>query len=145
MARPGHAEGFREVVVYQKAREVARRIYEVTRSFPSQETFSLTDQVRRSSRAVGAQIAEAWAKRRYTKHFVSKLTDADGEQRETQHWVEVAQDCGYLASGDAEDIVRRLSEIGRMLNSMMDKADLFCGRGSDGVRESAPEYFLGQL
>ena len=68
----------------------------MTKSFPKEEMYSLTDQIRRSSRSVGAQIAEAWAKRHYEKHFISKLTDSDGEQHETQHWIEVAEDCGYI-------------------------------------------------
>jgi four helix bundle protein len=88
--------------------------------------YSLTDQVRRSSRSIGAQIAEAWAKRRYKKHFVSKLTDADGEQQETQHWIDTAQDCGYLEQVQVEKLEKTLSEIGSMLNSMINKADLFC-------------------
>jgi four helix bundle protein len=75
---------------------VSRRFFELSKSFPAEERFSLTDQGRRSSRSIGAQIAEAWAKRGYEKHFVSKLTDADGEQQETQHWVDAALDCGYL-------------------------------------------------
>jgi four helix bundle protein len=80
-----HAESFRDLIVYQKARQLSKEIFQVTKSFPREETYSLTDQIRRSSRSIGAQIAEAWAKRRYEKHFLSKLTDADGEQQETQH------------------------------------------------------------
>ncbi len=71
--------------MYKLARQLSLEIYKLTKSFPKEEMFSLTDQIRRSSRSVGAQIAEAWAKRRYEKHFISKLTDADGEQQETQH------------------------------------------------------------
>ena len=85
-----HAQSFRDLHVYQQARRVAKQVFELTRGFPKEERYSLTDQVRRSSRSVGAQIAEAWAKRRYKKHFVSKLTDADGEQQETQHWIDSA-------------------------------------------------------
>jgi four helix bundle protein len=98
----------------------------MSRVFPKEEIYSLTDQVRRSSRSIGAQIAEAWAKRRYEKHFISKLSDADGEQLETQHWIETAEDCGYLSSSQAIEVNEGLSEIGRMLNSMMSKADQFC-------------------
>jgi len=87
MSKLGHAESFRDLVVYKNARKLAKSIFELTKSFPKEEMYSLTDQVRRSSRSVGAQIAEAWAKRRYKKHFVSKLADADGEQQETQHWI----------------------------------------------------------
>ena len=79
-----HAKSFKDLEIYQLARELAREIYGLTKTFPKEEKYSLTDQVRRSSRSVGAQIAEAWAKRRYERHFVSKLTDADGKQLETQ-------------------------------------------------------------
>lgn len=88
--------------------------------------FSLTDQIRRSSRSVGAQIAEAWAKRRYEKHFISKLTDADGEQLETQHWIETATDCEYLTHQHATDLLEKYAEIGRLLGGMIAKAELFC-------------------
>jgi four helix bundle protein len=121
-----HAKSFRDLIVYKKARAVATRIFELSKTFPKEELYSLTDQVRRSSRSIGAQIAEAWGKRRYEKHFVSKLTDADGEQMETQHWIETAADCGYLSSSQAIEINDELSEIGRMLHSMMGKADQFC-------------------
>lgn len=88
--------------------------------------YSLTDQVRRSSRSVGAQIAEAWAKRRYEKHFISKLTDADGEQQETQHWIETAFDCNYLTEGIVKNLLERYSSVGRMINSMINKSNQFC-------------------
>jgi four helix bundle protein len=136
-----HAESFRDLVVYQKARAVARRFFELSKAFPMEERYSLTDQGRRSSRSVGGQIAEAWAKRAYEKHFVSKLTDADGEQQETQHWVDTALDCGYLPQETRDELVDELQRIGRMLQSMMDKSDLFCGSRPACVRESAAEYF----
>ena len=91
-----HAQSFRDLVVQQKCRQLSREIMRLTRLFPKEEIFSLTDQIRRSSRSVGANIAEAWAKRRYEKHFISKLTDSDGEQMETQHWIETALDCEYI-------------------------------------------------
>src|SRR5512136_3154362 len=94
-----HAESFRDLLVYQKARELQREVFLISRAFPKDERFSLSDQIRRSSRSIGANIAEAWAKRRYEAHFVSKLTDADGEQYETQHWIETALECGYLDPG----------------------------------------------
>jgi four helix bundle protein len=87
----------------------------------------LTDQIRRASRSIGAQIAEAWGKRQYQKHFVSKLTDADGEQLEAQHWIDTAFDCGYLTEEQRKTLLDQLSEIGRMLRSMMAKAAQFCG------------------
>jgi four helix bundle protein len=128
MSKLGHAESFRDLVVYKNARKLAKSIFELTKSFPMEEMYSLTDQVRRSSRSVGAQIAEAWAKRRYKKHFVSKLTDADGEQQETQHWIETAEDCRYLSLEQTQKLNSSLSEIGRMINSMINKADIFCDK-----------------
>jgi len=121
-----HAKSFRDLIVYKKARAVAKKIFELSKTFPNEERYSLTDQVRRSSRSIGAQIAEACAKRRYEKHFVSKLSDAEGEQLETQHWIETAEDCEYLTSSQATEVNDELSEIGRMLNSMMNKAAQFC-------------------
>jgi four helix bundle protein len=122
-----HAESFRDLAVYQKSRAVAKKIFRLSKSFPKEEMYSLTDQVRRSSRSIGAQIAEAWAKRRYERHFVSKLTDGDGEQQETQHWIETAFDCEYLAQSQADTLNDELQEIGRMLQGMINKAEQFCG------------------
>jgi len=133
MEKPGYAKSFRDLVVYQKARSVAKAIFEITKTFPREEMYSLTDQMRRSSRSIGAQIAEAWAKRRYEKHFVSKLTDADGEQQETQHWVDSAEDCGYLEKEQARNLNADLNQIGRMINSMIDKANQFCGQHNKTV------------
>ena len=126
MRELGHAESFRDLLVYKKARTVAKEIFELTKGFPKEEMYSLTDQVRRSSRSIGAQIAEAWAKRRYERHFISKLTDADGEQLETQHWIDTSADCGYMDLKTADKLNENLSVIGRMLSSMIDKADQFC-------------------
>lgn len=125
-----YAKSFRDLDVYRKAKSIAREIFDVTKSFPKEEMYSLTDQMRRSSRSIGAQIAEAWAKRRYEKRFISKLTDADGEQQETQHWIETAEDCGYLKKVQATELNNGLSEIGSMLNSMINKAGLFCQKHS---------------
>jgi len=134
------AESFRDLIVYQKARAVAKEIFLVTKRFPREELYSLTDHGRRSSRSVGAQIAEAWAKRRYPNHFISKLSDADGEQNETQHWIETAQDCAYVSNAEAGKVIGGLSEIGRMLQAMMNKADDFKGAGYSRVKEPSTEY-----
>ena len=136
-----HARSFRELIVYQKSRAVAKRVFEITKRFPREEMYSLTDQVRRSSRSVGAQIAEAWARRRYEKHFISKLTDADGEQQETQHWFETAADCGYLSNEEVHSLNNALAEVGRMLNSMIEKAASFCGEPPLTLHESTVNYF----
>jgi four helix bundle protein len=100
----------------------------LSKSFPKEEAYSLTDQIRRASRSIGAQIAEAWGKRPYERHFVSKLTDADAEQLETQHWIDVAFDCGYLTEPQQTQVLSDLSEIGKMLHSMNAKANQFCGK-----------------
>ena len=137
-----HAKGFRDLMVYRKAQEVAKRIFEVSKKFPKDETYSLTDQMRRSSRSIGAQIAEAWGKRRYEKHFISKLTDADAEQMETQHWLDVATSCGYLPKKEKEILETQLQEIGRMLYAMMAKAHLFCKQDFFIIQEQASEFII---
>ena len=138
-----HARSFKDLRVYQKARAVSAAVFKLSRQFPKEEMYSLTDQFRRSARSIGAQIAEAWAKRRYEKHFVSKLTDADAEQMETQHWVGEAQECGYLGPADAARLLSDLLEIGRMLNSMIAKSDSFCGTPDDVLHEDVIEYYTG--
>ena len=136
-----YARSFKELRVYQKAREVSGTVFRLSTTFPKEEMYSLTDQVRRAARSVGAQISEAWGKRRYEKHFVSKLTDADAEQMETQHWVGEAMDCAYISNADATRLNSGLEEIGRMLNSMMEKAVSFCGSHDGIMHEDATEYF----
>jgi four helix bundle protein len=136
-----YAKSFKDLRVYQKAREISRAVFKLSRAFPKEELYSLTDQVRRAARSVGAQIAEAWGKRRYEKHFMSKLTDADAEQMETQHWVGEALDCGYLSPADATQLNSGLEEIGRMLHSMMETADFFCRPPDGTLREDPTEYF----
>src|SRR2546421_933112 len=95
------ARSFTDLVVYHKARLLTREVFKITKRFPKEEAYSLTDQWRRAARSIGAQISEAWAKRRYPRHFLSKLTDADGEQMETQHWIIVAFDDGYINREEA--------------------------------------------
>ncbi len=140
MGKHEFAKSFRDLIVYQKSRNVARKVFVLSKAFPPEEKYSLTDQGRRSSRSVGAQIAEAWAKRRYPNHFASKLTDADGEQNETQHWIETAVDCGYLQEAEADVVNGELQEIGRMLGSMINRADDFKGDGYGRVREESAPY-----
>ena len=136
-----HAGGFRDLMVYQKSRQLQREIQNVIKFFPKDEKYALIDQVRRSSRAIGANIAESWAKRRYEKHFISKLTNSDGEQMETQHWIETALECGYIDDKTSVQLIQKCLEVGRMLNGMMDKADIFCGEPPRSVREEAGVYF----
>jgi four helix bundle protein len=122
-----HANSFRELDVYRKAFGVSRAVFKLTQALPREEMYSLTDQARRSSRSVGAQIAEAWGKRAYKRHFLSKLTDADAEQLETQHWIDTACSCGYCGEEERRRLHEELQSVGRMLHSMMRKADMFCG------------------
>lgn len=121
-----YVKSFRELEVYKLSRQLAKEIFDLSKTFPREEMYSLTDQIRRASRSIGGQIAEAWGKRRYERHFISKLTDADGEQLETQHWIETALDCKYIEPGKAVDLLQKCAVIGKMLYSMMDKAPFFC-------------------
>jgi len=121
-----YVNSFRDLEVYKRAREVSREIFILTKGLPKEETYSLNDQIRRSSRSVGAQIAEAWGKRRYEMHFISKLTDADAEQLETQHWLEVSYECHYIDKSTAEQIMKKCESIGKMLQSMIEKSSAFC-------------------
>ncbi len=142
MSKLTYAKSHRDLIVYQKARELTNEVFQLTRGFPKEEVFSLTDQIRRSSRSIGAQIAEAWAKRRYEKHFISKLTDADGEQQETQHWLETALDCRYFTAEECARLVERSAEIGRLIQGMINKAEMFCDRAAHSVSENQAEYFI---
>jgi four helix bundle protein len=121
-----YVKSFRDLEVYKLAREVSFEIFVLTQSFPKEERFSLTDQMRRSSRSAGAQIAEAWGKRKYENHFISKLTDADSEQLETQHWIEISEECGYINSEKSQMLLQKCESIGKMLQSMIDKSSAFC-------------------
>ena len=121
-----YVSNFRELEVYKLSRMLSAEIYNLSKKFPKEETYSLTDQIRRSSRSIGAQIAEAWGKRRYINHFISKLTDALGEEYETLHWIEIAGDCNYITDQEANDLLSKCNSIGKMLSVMISKADLFC-------------------
>ena len=117
---------FRDLNVYQLAFELQREIFEISKKFPPEERYALTDQGRRSSRSIGANIAEAWHKRRYPAHFVSKLTDADGEQAETQHWLDTARACGYFSVERFQPLLQKCQRIGQMLGAMIAKPEAFC-------------------
>ena len=120
-------ESFRDLIVYQKAFSLQQIIFETSKSFPKEEIFSLTDQIRRASRSIGSNIAEAWQKRRYIAHFVSKLTDSDGEQAETQHWIHTAYQCKYISLDKRDDLVERCMEVGRILGGLIYNPEKFCG------------------
>jgi len=109
---------FRELKVYQMSFEAARQIRLISMKFPKEETYSLTDQIRRSSRSVCVNIGEGYRKRIYPKHFSSKMTDADGEATETSIWLDFALDCEYIDKESFNALQEKYSEIGGMLNSM---------------------------
>jgi len=142
MSQLTHANSFNDLIVYQKSRKLAQDIFVLTKKLPKEEMFSLTDQIRRSSRSIGAQISEGWAKRRYEKHFVSKLTDADGEQFETQHWLKICADCGYITQQEVDILLQQCSEIGRLLGGVIAKSHLFCKPESLSVSEEQAEYLI---
>lgn len=109
----------RDLIVYQKAFDLAMRIFVLSKSFPVEERYALTSQIRRSSRSIAMNLREAWAKRRYEAHFVSKLTDCDGENAETETSLDFAHKCGYLSPEDHKCLSNLCDEIGRMLGSMI--------------------------
>ncbi len=121
-----YAKSFRELDVYKIGRDLSNKIYQLSKDFPVEERYSLTDQIRRSSRSVGAQISEAWAKRRYKRHFIAKLTDADGEQQETQHWILSSLDSHLIPEEQANRLLAEYEILGMKLQSMITKADQFC-------------------
>src|SRR5262245_46062246 len=117
------ARSFRELDVYNLARSETQHVIELTRSFPRDERFSLTDQIRRSSRAVGAMVAAAWARRRYKAAFISKLDEALEEAMETQAWLDHSLDAGYLSRSEHNERDLMWQRIGGKLVRMMDRAD----------------------
>lgn len=117
---------FADLEVYKSAFDLQQVIFEASRKWPRNEDYLLTDQIRRSSRSVGANIAEAWAKRRYPAHFLSKLTDSDGELQETLHWLASARACGYLPEADCQAMLGALAQVGRLLGSMINRHESFC-------------------
>lgn len=116
----------RELIVWNKAMAAAMAVFEAAKGFPADERFSLTDQIRRSSRSTPAQIAEAWRKRRYTAAFVSKLNDAEGEAAETQTHIEIARRCQYLSDSKAAELDSLYEEILSMLATMANQPEKWC-------------------
>lgn len=121
-------QGHKSLKVFQSAYRLAMEIFHLTKTFPSEERYSLTDQIRRSSRSVPANIAEGYRKRQYPKMFVNKLSDADGEATETQVWLEFSRDCGYLSNETCQKLLNDYEEIGRMLGSMIQQPEKFVPR-----------------
>ena len=123
---PERISSFKDLRVYKLVFELQQEVFETSKQFPVEERYALTDQVRRSSRSIGANLSEAWQKRRYLAHFVSKLTDADGEQAETQHWLDTALACNYVSEQKSKVLLEKCSRIGQMLGTMMAKPEKFC-------------------
>lgn len=119
---------FRELRVYQQAFESAMHIFMLSRKWPFDERFSMTDQIRRSTRSVCANIAEAWRKRRYPGAFVSKLSDADGEAGEILVWIDFAKACGYMQAADWEQLKQKYDHICAQLVTMINQSDKWCSQ-----------------
>src|SRR6266853_3659653 len=115
----------KELNVYKKAYGLAMELFELSKAFPVEERFALTSQIRRSSRSICLNLREAWAKRRYEAHFISKLTDCDGENGETESSLDFARDCGYISPAKHTQLASVCAEIEKMLNGMIKKADSF--------------------
>ena len=117
---------FRDLIVYQKAYNFAMEIFYMTKSYPKEELYSLTDQIRRASRSVTSNIAEAWGKRKYIKSFVSKLTDSLAEEHETEVWLDYSKDCGYISVEKHKELMDKYSEVRKMLIAIINSPEKFC-------------------
>lgn len=136
-------ERFEELRVYQVSFEAAMRIFDLSKGWPRDERNALTDQIRRCSRSVCSNIAEAWRKRRYPRHFVSKLTDADGEAAETRVWLHFALRCGYLAEADYTELDQKYNSICGGLVAMMNAPEKWCGPA--GLVKEEETLYLPEL
>lgn len=116
---------FKNLLAYQKGFDLAMSIFEISKSFPKEETYALTDQVRRSSRSVCANMAEAYRKRLYVKHFISKLTDSDGENSETMVWLDFALSCNYIKQEEYIRLSEKSKEVGKLVNYMINNPEKF--------------------
>jgi four helix bundle protein len=119
-------KGFRDLIVFQVSYKLALEIFKVTEFYPKEELYSLTGQIRRSSRSVPGNIAEAWRKRKYPKFFISKLTDALAEESETEVWLDFSKDLHYIDDLNYDNFIKKYDEVARMLSSMIDNPDKFC-------------------
>lgn len=116
---------YKDLIAYQKSFKLAMEIFELSKRFPVEEKYSLTDQIRRSSRSVCANMSEAYRKRRYVNHFISKLTDCDGENSETNVWLDFALECNYISEQDFTLLTSKTIEIGKLINYMINNPDKF--------------------
>ena len=116
---------FQDLLAYKKSFELSMSVFELSKSFPKEEKYSLTDQIRRSSRSVSANIAEATRKKRYVNHFISKLTDSDSENAETQVWLEYSFACKYISEENFNVLTNKSFEVGKLINYMINNPDKF--------------------
>ncbi|PXY42527.1 diversity-generating retroelement protein bAvd family protein [Flavobacterium cheongpyeongense] len=116
---------FKELLAYKKSFELAMEIFELSKTFPKEEKYSLTDQIRRSSRSVSANIAESYRKRRYVNHFISKLTDSDAENSETNVWLDFSLQCKYINQETFDILNNKSNEIGKLINYMINNPGKF--------------------
>ena len=130
---------FEELRVYKTAFEAAMVIFRLSKSWPPEERYSLTDQIRRSSRSACGQIAEGWKKRRYPNHFISKLTDSDGEVAETENWLRFALECEYMTRDNFDLLREKYRTVSAGLADMITHADSWCGPATH-IREEPAEY-----
>ena len=136
-------ERFEDLRVYQQAFSLSMRVFDLTLRWPPEEIYSLTSQIRRSSRSVCANVAEAWRKRRYVAHFVSKLSDADAEAAETQNWLNFAKGHRYISEQEYDELYAEYDTVIGGLVRMMSKPDGWCGP-SNTVKEEQSEYEVGE-
>jgi four helix bundle protein len=122
----GKIESFKDLIVYKKAYKLAMEIFELSKEFPKEEKYALTDQIRRSSRSVTSCIAESWAKRRYEKAFINKLTDSLGEENETEVWLDYSVDCDYVKKEAHDRIIKEYDEVRKILISIINNPDKWC-------------------
>ena len=119
-------KSYRDLIVFQKAYKVSMEIFKISKGFPKEEKYSLTDQIRRSSRSVTSNLCEAWAKKIYIKSFVSKLSDSLGEEYETEGWLDYSKDCGYIDPKTHADLLSQYDEVRKMLIAMINNPEKFC-------------------
>jgi four helix bundle protein len=118
-------ESAKDLKVYKLAYDLAMKLFAITKSFPDEERYALTSQIRRSSRSVCLNLREAWAKRRYEAHFLSKLTDSDGEANETDSSIDFSRDCAYISAELHDTLSKQCAEVRRMLGAMIKKPEPF--------------------
>ncbi len=131
----GRINSAKDLHVYQLAYSLAMLIFRLSRGWPKEERYSLTDQIRRSSRSVCANLREAWAKRRYVAHFLSKLTDADGENSETDTWIDFAYDCQYINTEEYKRLKEDCRIVGAMIGKMLNDPELFVLKNNKTIKK----------